>query len=361
MAASLGRGERQDMARPTKDTVDYFPHFCDHGKTMFIIEQNYGNDGYAFWFKLLELLGKTEGHFIDYNNLDDWEFLQAITKLQADKCQEILDKLALLGAIDKFLWVEKRIVWSDNFVKNVADAYKNRKRPVPQKPFLQVEIPNTDSNNEFLPVETPKISSNTDVSTAEKPQSIVKENKVNKNIVNNSKTHAREDETIVDNFSPDNFLEGIALLEGSVRNEPDMDVNGEVAATVERDSDFVRFLNTYPKRGNESIAAEAWNTLLSQGVEAKHLILAANKYTAKVRMDKTEDKFIKQAHNFLLQGVYRDYLPLKITHCPNCKEYHRCKGQEWYWIDVDDGRGGVKQETVVCPYKAGVLDENIGA
>ena len=51
--------------RPKKAIVDYFPHFVSHGKTMFTIEMKYGNDGYAFWFKLLEILGSTENHYID--------------------------------------------------------------------------------------------------------------------------------------------------------------------------------------------------------------------------------------------------------------------------------------------------------
>lgn len=53
------------MARPTKETVDYFPHFVKCGRTIFILESKYGNDGYAFWFKLLEILGDTEGHYYD--------------------------------------------------------------------------------------------------------------------------------------------------------------------------------------------------------------------------------------------------------------------------------------------------------
>jgi hypothetical protein len=244
-----------------------------------------------------------------------------------------------------------RIVWSDNFVSNVADAYKNRKRSIPQKPFLQVETTKTDTNNEFLQVETPKLSISTGVSTAEKPQSIVEESKVNKNIINNSNTHTRVDDNSVDNFPPDDFLEGIALSEGSAHVVPDTDAHGEVAAALERDPQFVRFWNVYPKRGNESIAIEAWNTLLAQGVDTKHLILAAGKYATKVKLDKPEDKFIKHAHNFLLQGAYKDYLPLQVTHCPNCKEYHRCKGQEWYFTE-DDGR----EVTAICPHKAGVLN-----
>ncbi len=89
------------MARPKKQTVDYFPHVCNHGKTMYILEQKYGNDGYSFWFKLLEMLGNAEGHYIDLNDDVSWEFLQAKTMLSDSLCQDILNLLAKLGAIDK--------------------------------------------------------------------------------------------------------------------------------------------------------------------------------------------------------------------------------------------------------------------
>ena len=49
------------MTRPKKQTVDYFPHSCNHKKTIYILEERYGNNGYSFWFKLLEMLGNTEG------------------------------------------------------------------------------------------------------------------------------------------------------------------------------------------------------------------------------------------------------------------------------------------------------------
>ncbi|MGK0841011.1 hypothetical protein ACRE5W_28210, partial [Klebsiella pneumoniae] len=67
------------MARPKKQTVDYFPHYVNSGKTLFILEKRYENNGYAFWFKVLELLGSTNGHIIDSRNPDEWEFLLAKT------------------------------------------------------------------------------------------------------------------------------------------------------------------------------------------------------------------------------------------------------------------------------------------
>ena len=52
------------MARPIKHTVDYFSHDADasEGKTLTILENNFGLEGYAAWFKLLERLSKAENH-----------------------------------------------------------------------------------------------------------------------------------------------------------------------------------------------------------------------------------------------------------------------------------------------------------
>lgn len=150
------------MSRPKKATVDYFPHSCNHKQTMFIIEQRFGNDGYAFWFKLLEMLGSTEGHYLDLNETETWEFLQAKTHLAGDICKSILELLSKLKAIDPDLW-EKQVVWSDNFIAGISRVYANRRIEIPTKPDNYTEKPE--------PVGTP---------TREKPQSIVKNSKAKK-------------------------------------------------------------------------------------------------------------------------------------------------------------------------------------
>jgi len=113
------------MARPKKAVVDYFPHYVTHGKTMFSVEHRFGNDGYAFWFKTLELLGSSEHHFIDCNDVALWEFLLAKTKIEEETATKILDLLSKLGAIDEDLWVDK-IIRSANFIDNLETVYSRR-------------------------------------------------------------------------------------------------------------------------------------------------------------------------------------------------------------------------------------------
>jgi hypothetical protein len=113
--------------------VFIFPHVTQPGKTLAALESRWGNDGYAFWFKLLELIGNTGGFCYNCNNPADWEYLLAKTKVSDEIAGAILDKLAELEAIDGELWLEGRI-WSDNFVSGVAAAFEKRKGALPQKP-----------------------------------------------------------------------------------------------------------------------------------------------------------------------------------------------------------------------------------
>ncbi len=113
------------MGRKDKFTVDYFLHKCNHGKTIFILENRFGNNGYAVWFKTLELLGASRNHFIDCRNTTDWEFMSAKMQVEPDKLQQIYDLLASLNTIDSELWLNK-IVWSENFIDNLSDVYARR-------------------------------------------------------------------------------------------------------------------------------------------------------------------------------------------------------------------------------------------
>ena len=151
------------MARPKKQSVEYFPHYAKTGRTIFILENKFGNDGYAFWFKVLEILAESDGHYFDCSNSANWEFLLAKTHCSKEIACSIIDTLIDLQKIDRVLW-DKRIIWVQNLVDNFVEIYRKRCSEVPQKPYFCDE--NTSIN---------------DISAAETPQSKVKESKEKEN------------------------------------------------------------------------------------------------------------------------------------------------------------------------------------
>jgi hypothetical protein len=114
------------MARTARNNVDYFPHEAIHGKKMFIIENTYGNDGYAVWFKMLEQLGKNDYHYI--NIKDDMQklYLASVFKVSEELMVKIITDLAKIGAVNKDLFEDHGIIFSEKFVESIEDAYKRR-------------------------------------------------------------------------------------------------------------------------------------------------------------------------------------------------------------------------------------------
>jgi len=160
------------MTRAQKDVVSYFPHDANAGSsdTLTILQSRYGNNGYAAWFKLLEKIASSEGHYIDCRSPIKWQLLVSYLGLDEITTINMLNLLAEIKAIDNDLW-GLRVIWCQNLVNNVTDVYKNRGRGNPKKPLITNGNVITTSEN-ALP-------------TGGKPQSKVKESKVKESKVNN--------------------------------------------------------------------------------------------------------------------------------------------------------------------------------
>lgn len=114
------------MARPERNTVDYFPHILGQGKKMFFIENKYGNDGYATWYKILEKLGSSDHHYLNLNREDELMFLAAKCKVSEETLISIITDLVKIGAFDKEMW-DNKIIWCGQFIESISDAYTKRK------------------------------------------------------------------------------------------------------------------------------------------------------------------------------------------------------------------------------------------
>lgn len=125
------------MGRQQKQTAEYFPHFVDEGRTKFILETRWGNNGYAFWYKLLEILCRSDGHYYDCSTATNKMYLCAYMKLDEQTVDEIMKILIDLGNIDKDLWEQDHVIWCDSLLKNLDSLYAKRVSPKPTKPPLK--------------------------------------------------------------------------------------------------------------------------------------------------------------------------------------------------------------------------------
>ncbi|MBQ3551652.1 MAG: DUF4373 domain-containing protein [Clostridia bacterium] len=122
------------MGRLKKQTAEYFPHFVGDSRTKFVLENTWGNDGYAFWFKLLELLCRSDGHYYDCSRPADKVYLTAIAKVEEETADAMLELLASMEKIDSELWNERKIIWCQHLVDNLAGMYAKRTTAIPSRP-----------------------------------------------------------------------------------------------------------------------------------------------------------------------------------------------------------------------------------
>ena len=134
------------MARPKKNTVDYFPHDCHPNKELEIFINKHGNEGYAFYFRLLELLGITPDHRYDCNKSINYEYLLTKTDIQKDRFEILMETLVSLDVVDEKL-CGKRIIWVQSFVDSIAEVYARRTTDLPTIDSFCVENPSFRSRN----------------------------------------------------------------------------------------------------------------------------------------------------------------------------------------------------------------------
>ena len=157
------------MARKQKNYVDYFPHDTHQSKAVRTISKTYGNDGYAFYYKLRELLGRTDNYNYDLSEQIDWFDFLGEMAIKEEQAKELIEFLVTIGELDKELWEQDKRLWSNSLIEDISDVYNKRKAKIPHK--YSFRDGNTDSRSG-----NPSLG---DGST----QSKVKEKKVNKSKV----------------------------------------------------------------------------------------------------------------------------------------------------------------------------------
>lgn len=255
--------------RYKKNKIDYFPHDCIHGRTMQILSTKFGNDGRAFWWTLLEVLGDTENHYFDTRNAADMEYLASKSLLPVISVTEMLGLLALLGAIDSELW-ENGIIWSQNFVDRISDVYKKRGVPIPVRPSLytqkDISVTEIQPDHEFLEQE----SSTPVISGTEIQQSKVKKSKEDIKTPPTPKKKPQPKKPVADGL-------------------------------------FDKFWQNYPRKIDKDEAIKSWVKISPNEELAKKIISAVNAQMASGQLDLREKmKYCPHASTWLNHSRWND-------------------------------------------------------
>ena len=284
------------MPRPRKQSVDWFPHMVTHGKTMFILEGRHGVQGYAFWFKLLELLGASEGHYFDCNYKANWEYLQGRLGADEEVSQKILDLLAKLDAIDASLW-KKRVIWSDNFVSGVEVVYRNRRVDVPKRPdHLDnngIEgVPSGAGNVAEMPLSPVDGASAGAINTVETPLSPVD--------YHQKPPHA--------GVSTSSLPVVIPIVEES-RVEKNKTTSSDSSGILT--NGFSLFWDCYPKKVGKGAALKKWATLIKTKKlpPIETVVNAVTEQRTWTQWQKDDGQFIPNPTTWLNEGRWDDEKP----------------------------------------------------
>lgn len=293
------------MARAKKIGVDYYSHDVGAQKkqTVKALRSRFGNDGYAFWFILLELLGERDGLYMDCSDEATWIYLCTEVMIDEDKVTGMLNFLGRLGAIDKDLWAVDKIIWCQNFTDRLADVFKKRGVPKPEKPISKM-VSATKTNISATEM---------GVSATEMRQSKVKESKVKNSKVN---TTLEVDTTPVDN-SDDGSVDGLDFDNNLI---PKQEAGVSVMSVAEEvDCFWDVFKTVYPRKRGISVpmAKDALRKFLEYGGDQADLIAAAVKYGRTVAESKTEEQFMKTPHVFA-GGYFKTFVPKYRRNCPTC-------------------------------------------
>ena len=162
------------MARPKKNTVDYFPHDCHWSKALEIFINKHANEGYAFYYRLFEQLGVSPDHKYDCSKSIDNQYLASKTGVTEEKMSQYIKDLVSIGVIDEDYW-KKRIIWVQSFVDSVAEVYKSRTTELPTKESFQAG----NEGEAVFPAGKQGFSAENRGFLARNSQSKVKDSKVN--------------------------------------------------------------------------------------------------------------------------------------------------------------------------------------
>lgn len=305
------------LARPMSEGLEYFSLDTDmeQDDKIAFIESKHGLAAFGLIVRLLMRIYKN-GYYAAWTEREQYLFSKNIS-VDIMLTQTIVNDCINEGLFNKKLYEEFAILTSHGIQKRYIKACERRKRIVMIAEYFLINAAKDDvkmDNVTFTYINADNNQVNENITLTKTPQSKVKESKVNKS---KPSIRAREDGIPVDNV--DNFFDGLVGddLYPSGNGGEETPSPAQESSSVESSVDFMEFWNAYPKRSGMQKAIEAWDFFGAKGMPLHYLVRAAQKYALATKAN--DMQFIKMPHNFLLEGIYQDYLPHNLPECPRCR------------------------------------------
>lgn len=168
------------MARPRKEGMDYFPHDTDasNDKKIKALKMLYGNDGYAFYFILLEMIYREPNFELDISDAETIQILAKEVGINEELFMQILTTSIKRECFDSQAFHERSVLTSNGIKKRASIVIEKREKMRQSYEKSKSDKPKEDSDAE-TPAETPqsksKSKSNSNSESKEKEKELKKE------------------------------------------------------------------------------------------------------------------------------------------------------------------------------------------
>ncbi len=170
------------MARPQKEGMDYFPHDNDaaNDEKIEALRALYGNDGYAFYFILLERIYRTAEFELDVSDAETLQILSRKVGVTEEKFNNMLMFALKQKCFDREAYEIRGVLTSPGIKKRASIVVEKRE----------------NMRSKYKKVSDAETTQETKVETTQVKESKVKESKVKESKVKESKVKNLKTEVV---------------------------------------------------------------------------------------------------------------------------------------------------------------------
>lgn len=128
----------------TKNTAEFFPFKVKDGKTLFVLQRKYGLAGVGFFTQIMRWLSQSPGHYYQYVDEYDKDRLNQFCGVGESDTKAMIQDMVNTEKLDPELWRKYQVIYSQDFVDELAELYRRRKAEPPTREWVLSQVSGTD-------------------------------------------------------------------------------------------------------------------------------------------------------------------------------------------------------------------------